>query len=168
MNYRWNRWCTSEEFDKECREYDIAPIKDTTLWIPQIEYRSIYISALSRSRDTARIIFNEEDLAETDLINEVPLKSCFDTGRKMPLWFWNLSGRLQWAVNNSRQPEGRIQTKKRAMEFIEILCKEKTNCAVITHGFYMHVLLREMNKAGFRVSKARTAYKNGEYVVAER
>ncbi len=168
VDFRWSGWCTSEEFDKECCEYDIAPIKNLDLEIPEIKYRSIYISSLLRSRDTAKMLFAEEELKETELIKEVPLRSSVDTGKKMPLWFWNLSGRLQWLVNSTRQSEGRRQTRIRAREFVDLLLKDEVDCAVITHGFYMHTLLREMNKAGFRTSKAHAAYKNGEYVVAER
>ena len=42
-----------------------------------------------------------------------PLRSSFDTKFKLPLWFWNLSGRLQWLINSSRQPEGRLRTQER-------------------------------------------------------
>ena len=38
VDFRWSKQCTSEEFDKECREYDIAPIKDMALRIPKIEF----------------------------------------------------------------------------------------------------------------------------------
>lgn len=37
------------------------------------------------------------------LINEVPLKSSFDTKMNVPLWFWNLVGRLQWFINCRKQ-----------------------------------------------------------------
>ena len=136
--------------------------------IPRYEYRGIYISTFSRSRDTAKGLFAEENLRETALINEVPLRSSLDTEVRMPLWFWNITGRMQWFLNSSRQVEGRTRTRKRAIEFVEILCREESDCAVVTHGFYMHTLLREMKRAGFKTSKSLSAYKNGEYVVAEK
>ncbi len=168
VDFFWSSRCTSEEFDKECSEYDKAPIKDTECKITHFDYQSICISTLSRSRDTAKRLFVKAVLKETGLINEVPLKSSFDTGKKLPLWFWNISGRLQWIFNASRQPEGRSQTRMRAREFIEMLCRDESNGVVVTHGFYMHTLLRELKKAGFKTSKSRSAYKNGEYVIAER
>ncbi len=146
----------------------MAPIKDADYEIPGFEYRSIYISTLSRSRDTANRLPVEAPLKETGLINEVPLKSGFDSKKKLPLWFWNITGRLQWVFNASRQAEGSRQTRVRAARFAEILCKDVADCLVVTHGFYMHTLLRELKKAGFRISRSRAAYRNGEYVVAER
>ena len=78
---------------------------------------------------------------ESPLINEVPLKSSFDTKTNMPLWFWNLTGRLQWFVNSRRQAEGRRQTRKRVKEFVELIRNDDMDIAVVTHGFYMHTLL---------------------------
>ena len=159
---------TSEEFDLDCQGYDTAPISDITYIVPQHEYRDIYISALSRSRDTAEKMFAGEEFKKTSLINEIPLRSSFDTQIKLPLWFWIIVGRMQWALNKARQPEGKLQTIKRARKFIKVLSESGADAAVVTHGFFMHTLLKEMKKAGFKTSKAHAFYKNGEYVVAER
>ena len=91
VDFLWNNWCTSEEFDKECREYDKALIKDIDYVIPHFKYQRIYESTFPRSRNTAKRLFPEATLKETELINEVPLKSSFDTEKKLPLWFWNLT-----------------------------------------------------------------------------
>ena len=103
----------------------------------------------------------------SELINEVPLRSSFDTKREMPLWFWNSSGRLQWFFNSKRQPEGRKQTIERARRFVELICNNNDDCAVVTHGFFMHTLIQEIPKAGFIMSYSSVKYKNGEYVIAE-
>ena len=39
---------------------------------------------------------------------------------------------------------------------------------VITHGFFMHTLLHEMKKAGFKTNKSSIKYKNEDFIVAER
>lgn len=80
--------------------------------------RIVIISSLNRSRDTARKLFGERHFRKTELIDEVPLKSGFDSARKMPLWFWNVLGRVQWAFNSSRQIERRRQTRRRARRFL--------------------------------------------------
>ena len=67
-----------------------------------------------------------------------------------------------------RQVEGRNKTKERARRFIATVSQENMNCAVITHGFYMHTLLDEMKKAGFRTNRSLVGYNNGEYVIAEK
>ncbi len=167
VNFNWSRRCRSEKFDSECGKYDHSPIKSVTYSIPQIAYRRIYVSELSRSRDTAEILFPGGTYYESGFINEVPLKSSFDTKMNMPLWFWNLTGRLQWYINCKRQVEGHRQTRKRAKEFIELIGKDGKDSAVVTHGFYMHTLLREMKKAGYRIENSSVKFKNGECVIAE-
>ena len=67
-----------------------------------------------------------------------------------------------------RQQEGRSQTRARAEEFVRLLCKEKRDAVVITHGFYMHMLLKAFKYAGFRVRKTHVHYRNGEYVLVEK
>ena len=168
VNYTWNKWYTSEEFDQACSEYDDAPIMEKKYSVPDIEYQSIIISGLSRTRDTVENLNVNGSCKRTELINEVPLRSSVDTKLRLPLWFWNISGRLQWFFNSPRQAEGQRETRKRARRFAMILRKEYKDCLVVTHGFFMHTLLSEMRKTGFAVSKSRLYYKNGEYVVAEK
>ena len=168
VDFCWSKRCTSNMFDSDCRGYDSASIIGSMYKIPVIGYQRIYISELSRSRDTAEILFPNCDYIVSELINEVPLKSSFDTAKKMPLWFWNTSGRIQWFMNSDRQIEGHSKTRERARQFVAMISNENTDCAVVTHGFFMHTLLREIKKAGFRTSKSSAAYKNGEYVIAEK
>ncbi|MBQ9870302.1 MAG: histidine phosphatase family protein [Eubacterium sp.] len=168
VDYCWSRKCTSEGFDSDCGEYDKASIKEVMYRIPRIKYQKIYISRLSRSRDTAVKLFPYDNYIETRLINEVPLRSSYDTKKRMPLWYWNASGRLQWFMNSERQVEGRNQTRKRARRFVMMINKENVDSVVITHGFFKLSLLHEMKKAGFRINKSSAKYKNGEYVIAEK
>ena len=168
VDFCWNRRSTSDGFDADCSGYDSAPVKEIRYEIPRIGYQRIYISELSRSRDTAEILFPNCDYIVSVLINEVPLKSSFDTAKKMPLWFWNTSGRIQWFMNSDRQIEGHSKTVERARQFVAMISDEDADCAVVTHGFFMHTLLREMKKAGFRTNKSYVEYKNGDYVIAEK
>ncbi len=168
VDFCWSRRCTSEGFDSECSGYDSAPIKEISFQIPKIEYQRLFISELSRSLSTAGQLFPEKEYIESGLVNEVPLRSAFDTKKKFPLWFWNVNGRLQWFMNNRRQTEGRDQTRERARQFVTMMSNSNTDCAVITHGFFMHTLLSEMKKAGFRTDRSSVGYKNGEYVIAEK
>ena len=168
VDFCWSKRCTSAKFDSDCREYDLSPIKNVTYSIPQTVYQKVYVSELSRSKDTAKILFPSGEHLESPLINEVPLKSSFDTKTNMPLWFWNLTGRLQWFINCRRQPQVRRQTRKRAKEFVELIRNDDMDIAVVTHGFYMHTLLQEMKKAGFKMTGNSANFKNGEYAIAEK
>ena len=168
VDFCWSRRCSSEKFDSECEKYDHSPIRNVIYSIPQIKYRRIFVSELSRTRDTAKVLFPEETYSETGLINEVPLKSGFDTKMNMPLWFWNLTGRLQWLLNSSRQVEGHRQTRARAKEFVDLISRDDVDIAVVTHGFFMHTLLREMKEAGFRIENSSVKFNDGECVMAEK
>ena len=147
VNYKWSKWCTSDEFDKECSDYDNAPLEHMEQDSHKTTYEHIYTSTLPRSKNTAISLFGEKNLIQTEWIDEVPLKSSLYTKVRLPLWFWNLTGRLQWFFNNSRQIEGRLCTENRARKFVEMLCKDEIDSAVVTHGFYMHTLLRELKLA---------------------
>lgn len=87
---------------------------------------------------------------------------------RLPLWFWNLTGRLQWFFNSTRQAEGRQFTEARARKFVKMLCKDGIDSVVVTHGFYMHTLLRELKKAGFRTGNLHVYYKNCKGIIAEK
>ena len=168
VDYRWKKSYTSKEFDLACKQYDKASIETMTYEVPCFDYHHVLVSTLSRSRDTARVILGDLKVESTDTLNEVPLRSCFKSEKSLPIWFWNVAGRLQWMFNRSRQIEGRRETRQRANQFIDLLCSLDEDSAVVTHGFYMHTLLKEMKKRGFTISKTKMKYKNGNYVIAER
>ena len=168
VKYIWKKWYTSDEFDKACKEYDRSFVEHTEQDFPYFNHKNIYISTLSRSRETAISIFGQTHLRQTELIDEVPLRSAFDSKIRLPLWFWNLAGRIQWFFNIERQIEGRFNTKKRAKSFVNILCRDGEDAIVITHGFFMHTLLNAFKDKGFRYDKSNVHYKTGSYVVVEK
>nr|WP_243762021.1 histidine phosphatase family protein [Lachnoanaerobaculum sp. Marseille-Q4761] len=168
VKYIWKKWYTSDEFDKACKEYDRAFVEHTEQNFPDFNYKNIYISSLSRSKETAINIFGQAYLRQTELIDEVPLRSAFDSKIRLPLWFWNFAGRIQWLFNFERQSEGRFNTKKRAKSFVNMLCRDGKDAIVVTHGFFMHTLLNAFKDNGFRYDKANVHYKTGSYVVVEK
>ena len=138
VDFCWSKRCTSAKFDSDCREYDLSPIKNVTYSIPQTVYQKVYVSELSRNKDTAKILFPNEEYFES------------------------------WLINCRRQAEGRRQTRKRAKEFVELIINDDMDIAVVTHGFYMHTLLQEMKKVGFKMTGSFVKFRNGEYVTAEK
>lgn len=168
VDYSWTKWCTSEEFDKECHEYDLAPILPLTYNMSQEEFCRYYVSSLPRTKETAQMIFGDKEFITQSLIDEVPLSASIDTRTKMPLLFWNITGRLQWMMSSRKQSETRAETSIRAMRFVRLLIERNEDCAVVTHGFFMQLLLVAMKKQGFRVNRRSLVFDNGEYVIAER
>ena len=168
VKYIWRKWYTSDDFDKACKEYNMAFVEHTEQNFSDFNYKNIYISSLSRSKETAINIFGQAYLRQTELIDEVPLRSAFDSKIRFPLWLWNFAGRIQWFFNIERQSEGRFNTKKRAKSFVNMLCKDREDAIVITHGFFMHTLLNAFKDEGFRYDKSNVHYKTGSYVVVEK
>lgn len=167
-DFRWQTRCDSKGFDSDCYEYDRSPLTDDRYDLPGLAAGKIYISTLPRSRDTAVMLFGEEAFTVSELIDEIPLRSGFDTRIRFPHWFWSVIGRFQWYIDHSRQPESRSLSRERAKRFVELICNDDIDCTVVTHGFFMHVLLSELKKAGFSISNTHARYKNGECIVAER
>ena len=164
VKHIWKKFCSADEFDEECRLYDIAPIEEMASATIR-DVSKIYISTLDRSYQTAKKMYGEGGFCRTELINEVPLKSAFDTKLKLPTWFWNILGRLQWMVNSKRQPESRLQTIKRAERFTQDIIGKNEDCVLVTHGFFMHTLISVMKRRGFDCDKTSAHYKNGEAII---
>ena len=158
-------WQSSSEFDWASEAYDAAPVHPVTVRLPETEFRRIYVSRLPRTAATARQVVGDRKLKATALLNEVPNRSGFDTGVKLPRFFWPGLGRIQWFLCVSRQPESRVGTRRRAERFVRHLIQRDEDCAVFTHGFFMITLLQVMKESGFRVDHTRLAFANGECVL---
>jgi len=124
----------------------------------------VYISRLERSKSTALCFFGKAQLKQTELLDEVPLRSGFDTELRLPLWFWNLTGRIQWFLNHPRQAESGRLTERRARKLVGKVCAAGEDCVLITHGFYMHTLVKEFQKSGFQTKQQRAHYQNGQAI----
>jgi hypothetical protein len=168
VNFQWRKYSTSEQFNKDCKMYDDAPIFPLISGEPNIDYQNIYISSLQRTKETANQLFGEKNFITTKLIDEVPLCASVVSNIKLPIIFWNVSGRLQWFLNIRLQKESRKETVYRAEQFIRMIVENENDCIIVTHGFFMHILLSQMKKQGFHISHSRLSYSNGECVIAER
>lgn len=168
VDFQWKKRSTSEQFNKDCQMYDEAPICPLLLDGIRMNYQDIYISNLQRSRDTAKQLFGERDFIPTKLLDEVPLCAGVVSNKKLPLIFWNILARLQWLFNIGPQKECRRKTVYRAEQFIKVIAKKEKDCIIVTHGFFMHTLLRQMKQQGFKISHTKLSYSNGDFVIAER
>lgn len=168
VNYKWRKWSTSEQFNEDCRLYDIAPILPMSYSVPKEKISRCYVSTLSRSIETAHAIWGDLEYISSSLLDEVPLTASIETRKRLPLTFWNITGRLQWWLNSKNQKESRAETLLRAEQVLDLLAEKNENCVVITHGFFIHSLLKVMKERGFQISKKSLNYATGEYVVAER
>ena len=148
----WDKKYNSTTYDLACNKYDKCPTVVSSKRHSKIDNtKTVYISELSRTYETACRLFKKRNFVKSELLNEVPLKSFKDTNKMYPLWLWNFMGRLQWFLQNDRQSESRTETIVRAKRLIKLLEEQQEDCYLITHGFYMRVLIKELKKRGYTI-----------------
>ena len=166
VNMQWRKWYTSKQYDRDCANYDFADIVSIGSSPKNVASADIYISTLKRSRQTAEQLFGEGSFLETDLLNEVLLNSFCDCNVLLPLWIWNVMGRLQWLWQSRRQKEKRVDTQKRARQLIRKFLEKERDCILVSHGFFMRTLVRELKKQGFVIEKSGVGIANLAQIIA--
>lgn len=168
VNMKWPGKCSSEEFDMACEEYDRSDLEYINVVSSKRQTGSIYVSHLSRSIHTAKLLFPDSEYYEMSEIGEVPLKSFVDTPKRLPLWMWNVLGRVQWYIGSGRQLEKRKDTIQRANKVIDLCERKKEDCILVTHGFFMHTLLKVLKNRGYQVSgNKQFDIKNLQMIIAK-
>lgn len=166
---KWPKWCSSVEFDNACSEYDRSDLEVINMISLDEQKGKIYVSKLLRSKNTAKSLFPNREYCEMPEIGEVPLKSFMDTQRRLPLWMWNVLGRMQWYIGSARQLEKRNATIQRANKAIDLCEGEKEDCILITHGFFMKTFVTVLKKRGYMISGDNSLkVKNLQMIQAER
>lgn len=168
VNMKWRNWSTSKQYDEECFHYDEASLHKVDKKVDFDTPKTIYISTLKRTKETAEMLFGERDYTITELINEVPLRSSFNSKINLPVWFWNVTGRIQWLLGDDRQLESKKETENRVDIFIKRLITANDDCVIVTHGFYMQTFTKRLKYQGFKLQKKRIRYSNLDEVVAIR
>ncbi len=155
---------TSSQFEDWIRQYDEAEIFHTDKQRTEIKWDLCYSSDFPRAVHTAEKIASCQ-IVETPLLREVPLTAFFKTRRKLPFPIWNLVGRLAWLVSQSSQPETRKESRERAREFLDLISKkEKKNSLVVSHGFFLYVLAKELKRQGYKGPRKRRFENGGLYI----
>jgi len=140
----------SAEFNERMSGYDIHPVKPNEVNINGSEWDICYASTLSRAQTTAKSIYDKE-IITTPLIIEVPLSASIKTNTRLHYMVWQIAGRISWLFSLKSQQEIKPQTLSRIDEF----CKEiensgHQNILIVSHGFFMKVLVRELKKRDFK------------------
>ena len=153
-DFTWEKSYDSAAFDAACAAYDEAGADAFSPDVFDARDKTIYVSDCRRALETAKAMFPDAEIVTTDLLREVPLRSFRDTTKSLPLWYWNLRGRLQWMRGSARQPETRQETTRRAEAFVDLLEKEDRDAVLITHGFYLTTLLKALRIRGFVLTRS--------------
>ncbi|BCZ46110.1 hypothetical protein psyc5s11_21770 [Clostridium gelidum] len=164
VNCHKNLFMTSKEFKKWEDNYNKSDVIEEDVELMGIKWDKCYSSTLIRAIITAQHVY-KKDIIKNDLIRETIIDPIFKSDFKLPYWFWAVSGRLAWYFNHKSQEEIKIITREKAEKFVDLLLDEaKTegteNILIVTHGFFMYSLQKELKKRGF-IGKFIYSPKNG-------
>ena len=141
---------SSSQFAEAMNNYDSADVTPNKLIINKNEWDICYSSSLPRAVKTAQTIYSGE-IITTDLLGEVPIFPFTKRNITLPSFIWHTAARIAWFKNKPSQPEGRNQTQKRVEEFLNLINSAgKENILVVSHGFFLSSLVRELLKRGFK------------------
>ena len=138
-------WLNSEEFNQWVKSYDTFELEYNSVVLPK-DIDKIYVSSQNRAIKSAD--FLNLNYKINDLLVEVPIKSFIYTKFKLPKWLWLFVGRLAWFFNR-KQLETKEETNERIENFIQNL-DMNSNILIISHGFFMILLLKKLKKIGYR------------------
>jgi broad specificity phosphatase PhoE len=141
------RFYNSKEIDEWVKRYDISDLEFIEVAVPK--HTLSFTSSLSRAKRSADYLGLEYD--SLPLFDEVSTKAFIDTKLRLPIWLWLGLGRILWMLDLVKKSENRSISVKRAKEAATFLIdlKEK-DIVVVTHGFFMILLQRELKKSGFK------------------
>lgn len=138
-------WLNSEEFNQWVKSYDTFELEYNSVVLPK-DIDKIYVSSQIRAIKSAE--FLNLDYEINDLLVEVPIKSFIYTKFKLPKLLWLFIGRIFWFLN-FKQIETKEKTNERIENFIQNL-DMNSNILIISHGFFMILLLKKLKKIGYR------------------
>jgi len=164
VNYRKRFFMTSNQFKEWEENYNKSDVIKKDIELMGIKWDKCYASTLIRAIITAKHVY-KEDIVKTDLIRETIIDPIFKSSFKLPYWFWAVGGRLAWYFNHKSQEENKTITREKARKFVDQLQEnakreDSENILVVTHGFFMYSLQKELKKRGF-IGKMVTSPKNG-------
>ena len=159
---KWEKRYTSEEYNEACGLYDMADILPVQQPQDTGDYERIYVSTLKRAVQTREQMFPsapDKMVVQTPLLNEVPLNAYDNSPRIRPRWIYDLRGRLQWRTGGG-QTESAAETKARADALIDLLEEKNENVILISHGFFMSILISR-----FKKRKRYEVYRGSTFVI---
>ncbi len=141
------KWLNSYEFEEWESAYDDGELELLHVDVPAVD--KVYVSESKRTLKTVCHLGLEYE--KTPLIKEVGACSFMQTNLKFSKNFWLLVDRMLWFLN-LKNGENRKDTIKRAVEFLDKIDETKS-ILVVSHGLFISVLMKELEKRGFRGEK---------------
>lgn len=138
---------SANEFREWAKQYDCSPVKIGKAAVDFYPWTKCYSSDLPRAIETAQQIYSGT-ITRSELLREVPITPVFDSKLRLPHSFWLMAGRIAWRLSHQSQPETIQETQKRVKKFVDGILNED-NVLIVTHGFLMVQIQKELIQAGF-------------------
>lgn len=160
--HEWKKFCNCSEFYEDLNAYNSKPITETK----EIDFpiRTVYISTLSRTAETAKHLKGEKDIIKTALINEVEFKGKSKNNIRLPNILWYLIMSAKWRMNSKNMTETLMETRLRAKEFLSMIEEKNEDCIVVSHGLFLLVLMHMMAEKGYKGGVKKKRLENGEII----
>lgn len=150
--------CTSSRAAELLDQYDELPVLDfdptPVRAIIDDTMLTVYTSALSRSIETAGILFPEKDtLYSNSLFNEYDLSMISVPLIPLPYVAWTTLSRFFWTIGLNNQDESRIRAYKRMLEATDLIEKQAIGhgqIVLVAHGYLISEMKRELKKRGWK------------------
>lgn len=149
VNLTEKKSLNSNDYSSWGLDYDEADVTPNNVITDHTQWDICYASDLKRAIITAQHIYGE-DIHTTPLLREVRNDPFIQTNHMLPHGLWRVVGRIAWYQNHKSQTETRRQTLERIHAFLKQLeGKPHKNVLIVSHGFFMHVLIKELMRKGF-------------------
>ncbi len=144
-------WMNGSAFEKWSEWYDETEVHARDIPKAGKTWSKCYCSNLPRAKFTSQWLF-EGEIEFTPILREVPYTNFLPRPIPFPLFMWTSMSRLSWYINHPWQNENRSATEKRVREFVDSILLKHGNAEeilVVSHGFLMQYLQRELHRRGF-------------------
>ena len=150
---RWPERCDGNTFEEAARRAEDRIAEPLTGKKMNAEGCVIYIAPTESARQTAELCFIGGFFREEPLLAPVELRAFTQRGVHS-IRVWREMARLQRAVGDPRQPEGRKQILQRAETLIQRLSKEGKNAMLVADCLLTEALLERLRAHGCDVSRS--------------
>lgn len=149
--------CTSSRAAEILDEYDGLPVLDfdpgPVRAIIGDTVPAVYTSVLSRSVETAWILFPEADTLYADpLFNEYDLSMISVPLIPLPYLAWTTLSRFFWNIALNNREESRFEAHRRmkqATDLMEKYALKNRKIVLVAHGYLISEMKRELKKRGW-------------------
>jgi broad specificity phosphatase PhoE len=141
-----------EAFDRWSEWYDTTEVNAREVPKAGDGWEKCYCSDLPRAMFTANWLYRGP-IETTPLLREVPYHGFLPRNLRFPLFMWTSMSRVGWFFDRNSQEENRTQTMKRIAAFLELLesrHRKGQRILIVSHGFLMQYMEKELVKKGFR------------------